>query len=178
MCLYQNIHTAYHYELLNFDAGEREKHVCKREIIPPEEGRGEDKCPLHSCCVLSREVIFRCQEAPRDGEGLCEKALGEDVFVPPVAKGESERRKIGDADFQDKPSSENREHEERVIQDQDYGAVDQGVSPAMMEFWPEDQPGIKLVVHLEDEVPEGEGDLNIPVSKPAGRLRGWLRRLK
>ncbi|KAI2463134.1 hypothetical protein F4781DRAFT_144693 [Annulohypoxylon bovei var. microspora] len=131
MCLYQNIHAAYHYELLGLDAAERESHVCGHRVPPSEGGK---MCPLHSCCrVLGHDVVFRCDGADEDG-GLCGDAVREDVFVPLVSMIKSGYTEKG---------GEGWEVEEEL----------ENVSVVTMEFWPEDQPGRVVLVCVEEEIP-------------------------
>ncbi|KAI2604362.1 uncharacterized protein GGS25DRAFT_507913 [Hypoxylon fragiforme] len=147
MCLYQNVHAAYHHELLNFNADERDRHVCEVEangrssstLLSPEGdalGAVGIACPLHSCCrVLSREIVFRCGDAPEDEGGLCENAFVEIVFVALAMTGRGDRG--GEEGIRD-----GEEVEE---------AIDALAVTPTMEFWPEDQPGKRMVVFLEDE---------------------------
>ncbi|KAI1404364.1 hypothetical protein F4819DRAFT_483759 [Hypoxylon fuscum] len=167
MCHYQVIHAAFHYELLNFDTAEQERHICEHKISSKEsEVVSGEKCPLHSCCrVLGREVVFRCQDFKKDGEDgeeTCESALIEDVFIPlktERSESQSITKKRGDAEFhQDKQLQQNQE---QIFPDMSGAGAD--VSPPTMEFWFEDQPGRMVVVYLEDEVLQelqhgGEGE--------------------
>ncbi|KAI1100811.1 hypothetical protein F4804DRAFT_335850 [Jackrogersella minutella] len=161
MCLYQNIHAAYHYELLSLDAAERESHACRYERLIPqgELGSTEDgeKCPLHSCChILGQEVLFWCSNAEDDGS-VCGHALAEDVFVPLViGKREDEE---GDSGHEEAVEEVVVEFAAEVAPSRNAAGrkvLPREVPPAMMQFWPEDQPGKIIAIYLEDEVPEVE----------------------
>ncbi|KAI3322792.1 hypothetical protein HD806DRAFT_523089 [Xylariaceae sp. AK1471] len=103
MCYYQNIHTAHHHALLSIDAAQRERHCCEHKYPDYK----ADKCPLHACCRLTREVIISCKDADVEegkgssclirgggyaaetgavmgieGDEVCDNAFVEDVFVP------------------------------------------------------------------------------------------------
>lgn len=83
MCFCQLIHTARHADLLAFNAGAQHRHVCgyfypapatsveAAELQDEEKGKrglGEErKCPLHSCCRISRELIFECMIVKNGG---------------------------------------------------------------------------------------------------------------
>ncbi|KAI8629817.1 hypothetical protein F5Y19DRAFT_432090 [Xylariaceae sp. FL1651] len=82
MCYYQNIHTTYHHGLLNIDAPQREQHRCGHRYPDYK----ADKCPMHTCCQLTREVIISCQDVAEVDPNLAlntrpllgEKVLGVD----------------------------------------------------------------------------------------------------
>ncbi|KAI1259236.1 hypothetical protein F5Y18DRAFT_443638 [Xylariaceae sp. FL1019] len=65
MCHYQLVHTTPHHELIGLDAAERRNHVCAYKY-PDYKG---DKCPRHSCCRLTMELVKSC----RQGEGAVPK---------------------------------------------------------------------------------------------------------
>ncbi|KAI0829541.1 hypothetical protein F5Y06DRAFT_302061 [Hypoxylon sp. FL0890] len=176
MCLYQDIHAAYHYELLGFDATERESHVCEYEILSPEKETGHSenkKCPLHSCCrVLSRDVIFRCQAA-RGEEQVCELALGEVVFVPLSARhrnGDMTNRRVdfrvtkqvctGGEGEKAHPRVDLNGNTNRAAIDRDElpnEPSSQMLPVPTMEFWPDDEPGRIVTIFLKDEAIREEG---------------------
>ncbi|KAI1089408.1 hypothetical protein F5B19DRAFT_467416 [Rostrohypoxylon terebratum] len=153
MCLYQNIHAARHYELLNVNTAERDNHTCEYEASTSGEG---EKCPLHSCCrVLGHEVIFKCSSANQHGGNLCDDAMKEDVFVPLkyMAEVVSEKRNACLV-----AETQNGIEEE---------TVSEPVGNVMMEFWSEDQPGKVTMLYLEAEVPGYEAKKK--EKKPDGR---------
>ncbi|RYP78931.1 hypothetical protein DL771_000316 [Monosporascus sp. 5C6A] len=74
MCFHQQIHTAH-----------RGRHICDRdypsseldmnEVMAPGD-HGSEKCPLHSCCHVSRELVFECAAARAARERVCGVAEG------------------------------------------------------------------------------------------------------
>ncbi|KAI0449650.1 hypothetical protein F5B21DRAFT_519897 [Xylaria acuta] len=107
MCYHQNVHTAFHYELLSLDAREREGHACQFRWPGTNGGKSGlkgvgEKCLLHSCCWVSRVVVLSCCQAgfgEYDGGGgggneVCSRLFVEDVFVPlPDGGGRKEKEK-------------------------------------------------------------------------------------
>ncbi|XXH02935.1 hypothetical protein Hte_009325 [Hypoxylon texense] len=142
MCHYQDIHTASHHLLLAFNLIEQKSHVCDDGVLTRREDEGK-KCPLHSCCLLRREIVFQCSEIR---EGKCENAYAEVVFVAP----KTERTKSGGIwpwgkkarQDQGKEPEENRQ---KAVSDSGEAKTEAPV----MEFWPEDQPEQIVRVYLE-----------------------------
>lgn len=163
MCLYQNIHAARHYELLNVNATERDNHTCEYEESSSEEG---EKCTLHSCCrILGHEVIFRCSGASEDGRNLCSDAMKEDVFVPVKSTASIRLKEKGvQAVVAETP---NDIEEETVLEPS---------AEVAMEFWPEDQPGKVVRIYLEGENPVHEAKQK--EAKPNSRWHKMLLRLR
>ncbi|KAI1209319.1 uncharacterized protein F4807DRAFT_467873 [Annulohypoxylon truncatum] len=161
MCLYQNIHAAYHYELLNVNAAERDNHTCRHEILSSDDG---EKCLLHSCCrVLGHEVVFRCSRTDKDGGNLCDNAMKEDVFVPLVSKFKSGDNGKGAAALE-------------VVEEMALENSPMELPAMTMEFWPEDQPGKIVLVYLEEEVLTCEDKKK--EAKSNGRWHRMLFRLR
>ncbi|KAI0377624.1 hypothetical protein F5Y04DRAFT_291687 [Hypomontagnella monticulosa] len=175
MCLYQNIHAAFHHELLNVNAAEQECHKCDHQVSVD---IGEE-CVLHSCCrVLGRETVIRCPDNTGDDEELCVNALVEVVFVPLVMRDEE-------------PAECNETISEIAPKDEIDSDATEAEPIEMMEFWPEDEPGKVVMVYFDDKVddnvyddffdnvddtPKDEGQKEIEgedglVNKVAGSLR-------
>ncbi|OTA89082.1 hypothetical protein M434DRAFT_34569 [Hypoxylon sp. CO27-5] len=170
MCFYQNIHAAFHYERLCFNAAGRESHVCEYEISSHEnEPSHGKKCPLHSCCrLLDREIVFRCRDA-WGREEMCENAFGEDVFVPLVMSNRNKSKGGKYLSCGGNKRAETRKDKgdgslggiPKVCVDQSSEILCREMSTATMEFWPEDESG-RIVVYLEDEFSQVQNDMIEP----------------
>ncbi|KAH8162816.1 hypothetical protein CIB48_g5429 [Xylaria polymorpha] len=170
MCFHQNIHAAFHYRLLGFDAREREGHECSFQCPTTSCGKtglkdvGE-KCPLHSCCWVRTVVVVRCCEAIiaeesdweyGGGDGrLCSSLFVEDVFVPLPDRGAGNDNDI--AEFPD-PINACASDTSETNTAQRAGETTEPV----MEFWPEDGAPREVLV-LPDEM----------VSQDGGRLASF-----
>ncbi|KAI1193141.1 hypothetical protein F5X97DRAFT_328876 [Nemania serpens] len=167
MCYYQNIHSTPHFALLNFDARERECHLCGLAYPDPSSGSAPgsgpgdnpgDKCFAHSCCQVRRLVVIRsCKVggARLEDDELCPQAFIEDVFVPVTEEvTEEEQEKL---EGKGKEGREGKVHT-NPVQDEDKTNAEGGdvvpdtVSDSMiMEFWPEDRPSVVVMVYCELE---------------------------
>ncbi|KAI1182682.1 hypothetical protein F5B17DRAFT_419461 [Nemania serpens] len=172
MCFYQNVHSTPHFALLNFDARERESHICGLAYADFSSGSGSgsgvgkgagDLCLEHSCCRVRRLVVVQsCKVGgPRlEDDELCPRAYVEDVFVPVLKDGEDEhegeRSGIGSGEI----------HTDTVTRDGDRetgegggggggGVVDAIDDAIIMEFWPEDRPSVVVRVYSEPDYADG-----------------------
>ncbi|KAI0466284.1 hypothetical protein F4859DRAFT_332454 [Xylaria cf. heliscus] len=151
MCYHQNVHAAFHYELLSVDARERERHDCLFQC-PKANARtaggrcAGKKCSLHSCCWVSKVVVIRCRGVvAREKEGgyegddgqVCSRLFVEDVFVPLPDRGNDD---FWDVDACPSETSA--------------GQLWGEASKPILEFWPED--GAPRLVFPDEIVSEGD----------------------
>lgn len=159
MCHYQDIHAASHHELLNFDLLQQKSHTCEHGVLTRKEGEGK-KCPLHSCCLLRREIVFQCTNSTESGKGRCEKAYAEVVFVPPEIERKESTCSSGiltwgkKARYQQGKKPE--ENKQKALSDSVEVKTETLTVPAM-EFWIEDQPERVVRVYFEYEPTKDDG---------------------
>ena len=79
MCWVQEIHEVFCPDLV-FDVAGQEHHVCERAYPAPAPGEPDVRCPLHSCCRVTTELVSECaavREARAASEGQGEGKEGE-----------------------------------------------------------------------------------------------------
>ena len=79
MCWVQEIHEVFCPDLV-FDVAGQEHHVCSKAYPAPAPGEPDVRCPLHSCCRVTTELVSECaavREARAASEGQGEGKEGE-----------------------------------------------------------------------------------------------------
>ena len=82
MCWWQEIHEVHCPDL--FDVSGQERHVCEKAYPAPAPGAPDLRCPVHSCCRVTTELVSECaavREAraasTADSEGKQEFSCGD-----------------------------------------------------------------------------------------------------
>ncbi|GAW25490.1 hypothetical protein SAMD00023353_0702400 [Rosellinia necatrix] len=164
MCLYQDIHTAHHHAEISACPDERAAHRCPLRY-PAAAAAAGHKCPLHSCCRLSRALVRRCR-GDVERPGSCGRATG--VTAVPADDGRCARRLVRDAVFAAFPDGEAEALWPEDFSDHGHGDGDgHGDDPPLhrrrrrahgsytMAFWPEDGCGVIKLVCGEHEDEDG-----------------------